>query len=72
MTIEAPWIPSAVNRFADALSRTWAPRDARAIELLVESVRQEYGLGPVGFRDRSLGEKTIVRTNYLTTQTEEN
>lgn len=69
--MEARWLPSAVDRFADALSRTWDPRDARATQLVVESVRQEYGLDPDMFRDRPLGGTMMTRTKYLATQMED-
>jgi len=36
--IEARWIPSAVNRFVDSLSRTWDPGDAQASETLLASI----------------------------------
>jgi hypothetical protein len=36
--LEARWIPSAVNRYADALSRQWDPGDVCATEALVESL----------------------------------
>lgn len=66
--IEARWLPSAVNKFADALSRTWDPGDARATSKIVESVQKEYGLDGVAFRDRPLGETMVARRKYLSVQ----
>lgn len=30
--IQASWIPSAVSKYADSLSRAWGPKDLKAIE----------------------------------------
>lgn len=69
--VDARWLPSAVNRFADALSRTWDPGDARATAELVQSVASEYRLDHVAFRERPLGETMVARHKYLVTQMEE-
>lgn len=69
--IEARWIPSAVNKFADALSRTWDPGDARATDALVSSIQKEFGLSHVAFRTRPLGDTLIARKKYLATQMNE-
>lgn len=71
VTIEARWLPSAVNKFADALSRTWDPGDAQATAALVQSVSAEYRLSEVVFRERPLGESYIARSKYLATQMRE-
>lgn len=34
VSIESRWIPSAVNKFSDSLSRTWLPDDMRAYDHL--------------------------------------
>lgn len=39
--LHARWLPSAVNRFADALSRTWDPGDAQVSRRLLHSIREE-------------------------------
>lgn len=71
VTIEARWIPSAVNRYADALSRTWDPGDARATTTLLQSNRKEHHLDHVVFRDRPLGDNAVAPAKYLATQMEE-
>jgi hypothetical protein len=37
------WLPSAVNKFADRLSRTWGVTDMRVEESLLESMVKAYG-----------------------------
>ena len=69
--IEARWLPSAVNRFADALSQTWDPGDVRATEQLLMSIQEEHQLDSVVFASRPLGETPVVRRKYLATQMEE-
>lgn len=59
--IEARWIPSAVNKFADSLSRTSDPGDARATDQLLRSIQTEYGLNQVAFLDKSLGETMVAK-----------
>lgn len=34
--VEVQWIPSAVKRFAESLSRTWEPGDVRATQYLLD------------------------------------
>jgi hypothetical protein len=43
--MEAWWLPSAVNRYADSLSRQWDPGDVRVTEELVQSLSNAYALG---------------------------
>lgn len=69
--IELKWIPSAVNRLNDALSRTWDPVDARAKEKVVNSIVPEYGVDEVTFRARLKGETRVASRKYLGTQMEE-
>lgn len=69
--IEARWIPSAANRFADSLSRTWDPGDARATEALLTSISHEYRLDRIVFAQRPQGEYIVARKKYLKTQMEE-
>jgi hypothetical protein len=66
--IEARWLPSAVNRFADALSRQWDPGDVRATETLVRSLCDAYALNDVVFPYRPVGEHPMARRKYLTAQ----
>jgi hypothetical protein len=47
--IEAQWLPSASNRFADALSRQWDPGDVRITEELVTSLSNSYSPAAVVF-----------------------
>jgi hypothetical protein len=66
--IESRWLPSAVNRYADTLSRQWDPRDVRVTEELVQSLSNAYALGAVVFPHCSVGEHPIARRKYLETQ----
>lgn len=69
--IEARWLPSAVNRFADALSRTWDSADARDTDFLVNSICREYGLSHVAFRELPHGETIVSWMRYLAKQMQE-
>ena len=69
--LEARWIPSAVNKFADTLSRTWNPGDVRATDVLLRSIQTEYPLSHVVFRERPLRDSLVARKKYLLTQREE-
>lgn len=71
VSIEARWLPSAVNRYADALSRVWDPGDARATDRLLRSIREGYRLDHVVFLERPVGETLVARKTYLCTQMEE-
>jgi hypothetical protein len=70
--IEARWLPSAVNRLADSLSRQWDPGDVRATETLLSSLCDAYEPDAVVFPFRPIGEHPTARRKYLTTQMEEN
>lgn len=63
--IVAQWLPSAINRFADALSRIWDPNEALDTDTLVSSICREYGLSLVIFYDRPLRETLVSRALYL-------
>lgn len=54
--LEARSIPSAVNRFADSLSRRWDPDDVRASRELVASIRSHYQLWTDVFARFPMGE----------------
>ena len=69
--LEARWIPSTVNRFANTLSRTWDPGDARAIDDLLRSIMTDYRLEQVVFRDRPMGEMLVARKTFALTQMQE-
>jgi hypothetical protein len=66
--VEARWIPSAVNRYADALSRQWDPGDVCATEALVESLCSAYEPDAVVFPYRPVEEHPIARRKYLEMQ----
>jgi hypothetical protein len=66
--VEARWFQSAVNRYADALSRQWDPGDTRATAALVQSLCDAYAPDVVVFRHRPVGEHPIARRKYLATQ----
>lgn len=64
---DARWLPSAVNRFADALSRTWDPGYVQATDQLAQSIQDEYQVDLVVFAHRPLGEMAVVRQKYVAT-----
>lgn len=63
--LQALWIPSAVNRFTDRLSRTWDPGDCRDTEALIDSIQSQYQLDEITFRYRPLHEPPQARSKYL-------
>ena len=69
--IEARWLPSAMNRFAGALYRTWDPGDVRATEQLLISIQEEHQLDSVVLASRPPGETPVSRRKYLARQIEE-
>ena len=68
VSIEARWLPSAVNRFADALSQTWDPGDVQTTRKLLASIQDEHRLESVVFASQPLGETPVARCKYLATQ----
>lgn len=66
--IEARWIPSAVNRFADSLSQTWDPGDMRATESLLSSLQREYRIDRIAFAHRPLNEHPVARRKHLSAE----
>lgn len=70
MRIEARWLPIAVNRFADALSRTWNPLDTEATASLLRSARDSYGLTPLCPLP-PIGDHPIARRKQLVIQLQE-
>jgi hypothetical protein len=66
--MEARWLPSAVNRYADSLSRHWDPGDVSITEELVRSLCAAYAPDAVVFRHRPVGEHPVARRKYLQTQ----
>ena len=69
--LEARWIPSTVNRFADALSRTWDTGDARTTDALLRSIMTGYRLDHVVFWERPTGETLVARKTFVLTQMQE-
>ena len=65
--IEARWLPSAVNRYADSLSRTWDPGDVRATATLVRTAADAYSLDQA-FPFPPIGEHPIAREKHLRSQ----
>ena len=65
VTLDARWLPSAVNKFADSLSRTWDPGDVRVTEQVVHNLTNQYRLDHVAFRHRPLNEPMPVRWEYV-------
>ena len=66
--IEAKWLPSAVNRFADSFSRTWDPSDAKATYELLASIQGEFHFDHIVFANRPMGEVYQARQKYIATQ----
>jgi hypothetical protein len=66
--MDAQWLPSAVNRYADSLSRQWDPWDVCVMEELVRSLSNAYAPDAVVFPYRPVGEHQIARRKYLQTQ----
>jgi hypothetical protein len=69
--IEARWLPSAINRYADSLSRQWDPGDLCVTEQLVQSLSDAYAADVVVFPHRPVGEHPIARRKYLAVQMQE-
>jgi hypothetical protein len=66
--MEAQWIPSASNRFAEALSRQWDPGDVCSTKTLVESLFSAKEPNAVVFPYRPVGEHPTAQRKYLETQ----
>lgn len=63
--IEARRMPSAANRFADALFRTWRTYDLRTTKCLVEDLIKKYDTERVSFYHRPFNEPLPVRWKFL-------
>jgi hypothetical protein len=59
--VEAHWISSAINRYADALSRQWDPGDTSATDALVLSLCDAYAPDAVVFGNRPVGLEPTLR-----------
>jgi hypothetical protein len=66
--MEARRLPSAINRYADSLSRKWGPGDFRVTGELEQSLSNAYALGVVVFPHSPVGQHPIARRKYLQTQ----
>lgn len=66
--IEARWIPSAVNLFADALSRTWDPGEVSATCKVVESIAREYRVDEMVCQSPPMGETMTEHGFFFATQ----
>lgn len=69
--VKSRWIPSAMNRFLDALSRTWDEGHGRATDVFLMSIQDPYGLNHVTFKDTKLRETLVARKLYLDTQVQD-
>lgn len=67
ITIRASWLPSALNKHADSLSRSWNPRDLSATPSLLESVAASLKLQTVR-RFWPLGEAPMARRKTVMAQ----
>jgi hypothetical protein len=65
--MEARWLPSAVNRYADSLSRQWDPGEVRVTDELVQSLSNAYAPGPAVSPYHPVGEHPFARRKYLQT-----
>lgn len=71
ISIEARWIPSAVNRFADSISRTWDPGDLWVSRRIVKSIQEQHGLSKVLFARLPLNETYPSRMKHFSSQLQE-
>lgn len=69
--LESRGTPSAVNRFAYSLSRTWDPDEIQATDWFLQSIRAEYQLDWVDFAAKPMGETPAVTQKYNATHMEE-
>lgn len=63
--LDARWIPSAVNRYADSLSRTWDPGDVRFSRLLLSSIQEHYQLDSATCLDHPMNETRPARLKQI-------
>lgn len=66
--LDARWLPSAVNRFADSLSRTWDPGDIQVSPRLSREIQVQYRLDPSAFFQRPLNEPRPARLKQIKAQ----
>ncbi|PXF49274.1 hypothetical protein BWQ96_00848 [Gracilariopsis chorda] len=66
--LDARWIPSAVNRYADALSRTWDPGDVPVSQQLLASIQEHYHLDSPAIYHRPLNETRPARLKQIRDQ----
>jgi hypothetical protein len=66
--VEARWLPSAVNRYVDSLSRQWDPGDVFVTEELVRSLSSVHASDAVSFSYRPVGIQPVERRKFLATQ----
>lgn len=69
--LDARWLPSAVNRFADSLSRTWSPSDVRASSRVLQAIQDQYAFDQPAFCARPLNEPLPARLKQIATQLQE-
>lgn len=67
ITIRASWIPSALNKHADRLSRTWKPFDLAATPSLMQSLAESLQLQTVR-REWPLKDAPAARVKVLESQ----
>ena len=58
--IEARWLPSAVNRHANLLSRTWNLSDTGLTEGLLKEMARAFELERVGFPLNPIGDHSVA------------
>lgn len=63
--LDAKWLPSAVNRFADAPSQTWDPGDVRVSQHLLSTIAEQYRFDAPAFSAQPLGEPRIAQFKVL-------
>lgn len=66
--VESRWLPSAVNKYADSLSRTWDPGDTQASEQLVKDICRQYHFDRPAFLMRPLNEPRPARVKQVCEQ----
>lgn len=69
--LDARWLPSAVNRYADSLSRKWNPADVNVSEQLLAAIQQQYNFDRPAFCARPLNEPRPARLKQIGSQMQE-
>lgn len=69
--LDARWLPSAVNRYADAVSRKWNTADVNVSKRLLVTIQQQYNFDRLAFYARPLNEPLPARLKRIGLQMQE-